>query len=270
MKRERNNKQLKIKAVTNIRYLSHLDGTEKVLEEGGKEEAMHYEKIAEIAINKRWIKSSAISPARSIYNAVYADIKKGNSRFLLDNRTGRISLAKWEGRQVILKIEEHNEQTKKKLLDLLKKMNPAQFEKFIAEVLLPGIGFEDCYATQVTKDEGIDARGRLSIMDAVYINVGVQIKRWNSQVVSSSEIRTFRGSLKPHEQGLFITTGYFTTNARKEAIKREASHIINLIDGEKLVDILTTMDWGEEERGIRIEKRNLIILDEEYFKNYGD
>ena len=268
MKREKN-KQLKPKAATNIRYLSHLDGTEKVLEEEGKEEAMHYEKIAEIAINKRWIKSSAISPARSIYNAVYADIKKGNSRFLLDNRTGRISLAKWEGRQVISKIEEHNEKTKKKLLDLLKKMNPAQFEKFIAEVLLPGIGFEDCYATQVTKDEGIDARGRLSIMDAVYINVGVQIKRWNSQV-SSPEIRTFRGSLKPHEQGLFITTGYFTTNARKEAIKKEASHIINLIDGGKLVDILTTMDWSAEERGVRIEKRNLIILDEMYFKNYGD
>ena len=70
-----------------------------------------------------------------------------------------------------------------------------------------------------------------------------QCKRYQGGV-SASQIRDFRGAMVGRtDKGLFITTGYFTRDAIKEA-NRDGAPAIDLIDGEKLADQLKELGMG--------------------------
>ena len=58
-------------------------------------------------------------------------------------------------------------------------------------------------------------------MSLLSFKVSFQCKRYKGSV-SSGEIRNFRGSLGSSDRGLFITTGYFSEEAKKEAPKAAA------------------------------------------------
>ncbi len=266
------NSECKGRKPRNDGQLSYLDAVEKVLKGNSKKTPMHYEEITKRALDEKLIVSGAKNPARSLYGTVYNDVKKGNSRFRFDGRPGMISLVAWQGAQVLQSIDKHNAKVKEHILSLLKEMSGGQFEKFVADILLPGMGFEDCSATQLSHDKGIDARGRIAIMDAVYVNVGVQVKGGRQpKAISPDKIQALRGALKPQEQGLFITTGTFSKPAHEEAAVSDGtkSHI-SLIDGDRLVDILVNLAMSGVETGIQIEARQMLILDSSFFKNYGN
>ncbi len=62
--------------------------------------------------------------------------------------------------------------------------------------------------------------------------------------VSSSQVRDFRGAMAGRaDKGLIITTGTFTVDAKREAT-RDGVHPIELIDGEKLIDLLENLEVG--------------------------
>ena len=57
-------------------------------------------------------------------------------------------------------------------------------------------------------------------------------------------IRDFRGSMQGRaEKGLILTTGRFTQEAQKEA-NREDVPLIELIDGERLVNLFEKYELG--------------------------
>nr|MBA3248423.1 restriction endonuclease [Pyrinomonadaceae bacterium] len=60
-------------------------------------------------------------------------------------------------------------------------------------------------------------------------HVQFQVKRWRHSV-GSVEINHFRGALNTTAKGVFITTGYFTKAAVREA-EHPAKPCISLIDG---------------------------------------
>ena len=72
-----------------------------------------------------------------------------------------------------------------------------------------------------------------------------QCKRYaNANAVTPSQVRDFRGAMSGRaDKGIIITTGTFTSEARKEA-SRDGVPPIELIDGEKLVDMLETLELG--------------------------
>lgn len=88
------------------------------------------------------------------------------------------ALAKWGAAAFIKKVNDHNKKQREDLLALLRGMDPGKFESFVAEVVLPAMGFEECVATQRSHDRGIDAVGQLVIHNSVRVNVAVQIKRY--------------------------------------------------------------------------------------------
>ena len=51
------------------------------------------------------------------------------------------------------------------------------------------------------------------------------------------------GKIKPGDKGLIITTGYFTSSAENEAHK-EGGFPIELIDGEKLIEMFESVQLG--------------------------
>jgi len=70
-----------------------------------------------------------------------------------------------------------------------------------------------------------------------------QCKRYRGSV-SPSAVRDFRGAMAGRgDKGLLITTGTFTADAKKEAT-RDGAPPIDLIDGDRLCDLLKTYDLG--------------------------
>ncbi len=63
------------------------------------------------------------------------------------------------------------------------------------------------------------------------------------------------------DKGLFITTGYFTRDAVKEAT-RDGAIAIDIVDGEKLAEKLKELGLG-----LKIERIEHVIIDEEWFQS---
>ena len=89
---------------------------------------------------------------------------------------------------------------------------------------------------------GLDGVGVLRV-NLLSFHVYFQCKRYQGSV-GSKEIRDFRGALEGRAtQGLFITTGTFTSEAQKEAT-RDGARPIELIDGDSLCELLEELQLG--------------------------
>lgn len=146
---------------------------------------------------------------------------------------------------------------KTKLLVVLRGMDPAAFER-LAQRLLREAGFTKVEVRGKSGDGGIDGLGVLRV-NLVSFQVYFQCKRYKGSV-GSKEIRDFRGALQGRaDKGLFITTGHFTSQASDEAT-RDGAIAIDLIDGDRLCDLLKENDLGISTK--MIEK---ISIDPEWF-----
>jgi len=128
------------------------------------------------------------------------------------------------------------------LLDILKQLSPSGFER-LCQRLLREAGFEKVTVTGKSSDGGIDGNGILKINPFVSFNVIFQCKRYK-ETVGAPQIRDFRGAMMGRaDKGIFITTGRFTMEAKKEA-RRDGVPPIELVDGEKLVDMFEHLELG--------------------------
>lgn len=127
-------------------------------------------------------------------------------------------------------------------LKLLLTLPPAGFER-LSQRLLRESGFTQVVVTGQSGDGGIDGHGTLQINPLVSLKVLFQCKRY-SKSVAPSHVRDFRGAMAGRaDKGIIITTGTFTVEARREA-SRDGVPAIELIDGDKLVDMLESLELG--------------------------
>jgi len=74
-------------------------------------------------------------------------------------------------------------------------------------------------------------------------------------------IRDFRGAMVGKaDKGILITTGNFSIDAKREAV-RDGANPIDLIDGEKLVSMFEKLELG-------LKPRTVYEIDFEFFKEY--
>ena len=130
------------------------------------------------------------------------------------------------------------------LRQILLSMDPSEFENLCVNILRAD-GFSDPYGTRKSKDGGIDGRGLFKLHDMISVPVAFQCKRYEGSV-GAVEVQRLRGALGPEEKGLFFTTGTFTEPARREA--REGTKVIDLIDGDALMDKLEKLGLGVIQR----------------------
>ena len=127
-------------------------------------------------------------------------------------------------------------------LEVLLALPPAGFER-LAQRLLREAGFTQVAVTGQTGDGGIDGYGTLQINHLVSFKVLFQCKRYTNSV-SSPQVRDFRGAMAGRaDKGIIITTGTFTAEAKREAT-RDGVPPIELIDGDKLLDMLESLELG--------------------------
>jgi restriction system protein len=132
---------------------------------------------------------------------------------------------------------------KVRLLDILRALPPPGFER-ICQRLLRESGFQQVVVTGSSGDGGIDGHGVLEINPLVTFKVLFQCKRYGDRPVTPSQVRDFRGAMQGRaDKGLILTTGVFTSDARKEAI-RDGVPPIELVDGEKLVAMFERASLG--------------------------
>ena len=142
-----------------------------------------------------------------------------------------------------------SENWKEALLAQMLAMSPSGFER-LAQRLLRAAGFINTTVTGRSGDGGIDGTGvyRLSL---VSFPVFFQCKRYKG-TVGPDKVRDFRGAMAGRgDKGLLITTGTFTREARDEAT-RDGAPPIDLIDGERLCELLK-----QHQLGVRTEERRV-------------
>jgi restriction system protein len=145
---------------------------------------------------------------------------------------------------------------------LLKKMQsipPDAFER-LCQRLLRESGFTKVEVKGKSGDGGIDGVGVLRV-NLISFQVLFQCKRYKGSV-GSDVVRDFRGAMQGRaDKGLIITTGTFTTDARKEAT-RDGAPAIDLIDGDALCSLME-----ERELGVHVKKKVIkeITVDENFF-----
>jgi len=128
------------------------------------------------------------------------------------------------------------------LIDVLKSMEPDAFER-LSQRFLRELGFINVEVTGKTADGGIDGVGVMKVGGVLSFHVVFQCKRYTGSV-SSPAIRDFRGAMIGRaDKGLFITTGTFTRDAKREA-QRDGAPPIDLIDGNTLAEQLKELRLG--------------------------
>ncbi|MCX6256709.1 MAG: restriction endonuclease [Bacteroidia bacterium] len=146
----------------------------------------------------------------------------------------------------IIQLEEEPEHLESEitptLLEVLQTLSPIGFEQ-ISKRLLREHGFENVVVTQATRDGGIDGYGILELNPFVSIKVLFQCKRYKGKV-SRAEVGDFRNAMLGRaEKGIIITTGTFSEDAKREA-SRDGAPPIELIDGNKLVELFEAVHLG--------------------------
>jgi restriction system protein len=131
---------------------------------------------------------------------------------------------------------------KTQLLSLIRSISPGAFER-LCQRLLRESDFEQVVVTGRSRDGGIDGIGVLKVNPFVTFKVLFQCKRY-AGVVSSSVVRDFRGAMQGRaDKGIILTTGSFSSDALKEAV-RDGVPPIELVDGEKLVELFESLELG--------------------------
>jgi restriction system protein len=146
-----------------------------------------------------------------------------------------------------------------RLLPVLKSLSPEGFER-LCQRLLREHGFQNVKVLGRSGDGGIDGEGILEINPLLSFKVIFQCKRYQGSV-GSGMIRDFRGAMIGRaDKGIFLTTGNFTMDAKKEAV-RDGTNPIELVDGEKLVRMFEKLELG-------LKPRIVYEVDPEFFKEY--
>lgn len=149
-----------------------------------------------------------------------------------------------QGGEDVEEVEEEaaaEQSWREQLLSVLLELPPDAFER-LGQRILRESGFTKVEVTGRAGDGGIDGVGVLRIQ-LISFQVLFQCKRYRD-TVSASAIRDFRGAMVGRtDKGLFITTGRFTADARREAT-RDGAPPIELIDGDELCELLKQLRIG--------------------------
>jgi restriction system protein len=178
----------------------------------------------------------------------------------VQQRFKKSSVAKTEKPEI--KFEEtstEDEEHSLGLLNLIQSLSSSGFEK-LCKRLLTEIGINEISITGGSGDKGIDGKGIVKLNDVVSLDIVFQCKRYK-ETVSPHHVRDFRGAMQGRgEKGLIITTGRFTKDAKGEA-SRDGVTPIELIDGDRLVDLFEKYQLG-------LKPLMVYEIDYEFFKGF--
>ena len=146
-----------------------------------------------------------------------------------------------------------------RLLAMIQALPFNGFER-LCQRLLREAGFQQVTVTGRSGDNGIDGHGILELNAFVTFKVLFQCKRYKGSV-GTSQIRDFRGAMEGRaDKGIILTTGTFTQEAKREA-RRDGARPIELVDGDKLVDMFEKLQLG-------LRPKTVFEVDDGFFEEF--
>lgn len=150
------------------------------------------------------------------------------------------------------------------IIKIVQEISPSAFEKLIQRILRES-GFTQVEITGKSGDGGIDGSGIMRLGDLLSFHVMFQCKRYKD-IVSANVVRDFRGALSGRaDKGLLITTGRFTRDAIQEAT-RDGATPIDLIDGDRLAELLKKYSLGVDAKIVEVEE---VEIDKKWFNSFN-
>jgi restriction system protein len=239
--------------------LSFTDAAEEVLQKHGRRSPMHYREITERAIESGLIVTEGKTPEATMNAQLGTEIdrqsRRGERPRFVKHGRGYFGLSRWMGQGLAFQIEQHNRRVREQLLQRVRNVDAIAFEALVGD-LLTVIGFDSVEVTSASGDGGIDVRGTLVVGEVIRTRMAVQVKRWKNNVQAPT-VQQVRGSLGAHEQGLIITTSDFSSGAKAEAERADATPA-GLMNGEQFVNLMI-----EHDIGIHRASHDIIELGEE-------
>lgn len=151
------------------------------------------------------------------------------------------------------------------ILERVRALSPSVFEQLVVDVLpTMGYGGSEGYGmvTQASNDGGIDG---VIDQDALGLSkIYVQAKRYGEKnSVGRPEVQSFVGAMHGQAtQGVFITSGSFTSGAREYAKNLGGGLSLVLIDGERLARLMIKYRVG-----VQVARTYTVMkLDEDFFE----
>lgn len=146
--------------------LTFADCAQKVLEELGGNNPMHYKEITKQAQAKGWLVTGGKTPENTMYAQVITEIKRqqmhGEQPRFVQHGNGFVGLNVWIDHGLAFQIVQHNLGVQKTIHSHLQSLTPVEFEEIVSQ-LFAQMGFENIEVTKRGGDGGIDVRGVLLV-----------------------------------------------------------------------------------------------------------
>ncbi len=203
--------------------------------------------LTEVGRKTRLSHSEALDLFKGIHQQFSIDKKKKKGKGPLEEGGGIEEFGESEADYRVLFM--------KKLMEL-----PSNGFERLCQRLLRESGFESVTVTGKSSDGGLDGIGILEVNPFVSFKVLFQCKRYIGSV-TPSQVRDFRGAMSGRaDKGIILTTGTFTSEAKREAI-RDGVPAIELVNGEKLIDLFETLELG-------LKHKKAFDIDERFFEDF--
>ncbi len=159
-------------------------------------------------------------------------------------------------------VELRSRNLERQLMELIRELDPYQFEHFVANVFRELPWVRRVETTQRSRDGGIDIEGQYMDLQAkIVMPLYGQVKGWESRV-GYPELTKFLGALSlkhPKDAiGIFVALGGYTKRAREAAQASERT--IKLYEGADLVDLMK-----DNLVGVRSIEFEVLTPDEEFW-----
>lgn len=154
-------------------------------------------------------------------------------------------------------LEEAEEAARADILDYMGAINPYDFQDLVGK-LLDAMGYHVVWIAPRGKDGGLDLLAQGDPLGVNGPRIKGQVKRRPGHKTTQDELRAFLSLIEPHDVGVYISLGGFTSDAA--ALARHTSRRVTLIDGDDLLDL-----WVEHWSAIDEAGRHLLPIKAVYF-----
>jgi restriction system protein len=195
--------------------------------------------------------SKLLSTASKIYREWDANRKKEDNSNVEDSDKDKTYIEK--GQAHSLKIDQLEEIAISGVREFILQKNAYEFQDLVA-ALLNALGYHISKVSYQFPDSGIDLIAYNDPLGTTEPRIIVQIKHQQKESISIDEIQKLAGTLKRStDVGIFITSGYFSKLAEKEA--RLNKEHIELIGFDRFVAL-----WTEHYEKLKDEQKSMMPL----------
>jgi len=208
-------------------------------------------------------KAMALGPTKLLDSAT-----KGYRQWVAENK--QIKIENSSNQSSPIESEENAKQEQKATLEIvveqaiagikefIKAKNPYEFQDLVA-ALLRAMKYYTPFISPKGKDGGLDIVAYTDPLGAVGPRLKVQVKHRPDSSIPVDDIRSLTGLLnKDGDVGLFVTSGYFTSESERSA--RDSHRHIRLIDIDTFIAL-----WQEFYPFMKDEDKNMLPLQSIYF-----